>query len=194
MKTAIKLILFSLLLFGISVEALDWTARLELRDSSTAPPNCQPACSTSSTTQLGGGVTSTIYLMTPEWGLFTGALLRQRGLSFTGGAGPAATVTYLDFDVPLAIQWAAGSFAARFGVDLAAKLSSTYSVGTLANNESDKGLITPVEVALDWKFTQNQLVNIAFESGVGVATGIGLASPGNLATANIITLGYGYLF
>ena len=180
-----------LLALSMSVNAMEWTGRFEIRDSSTNTTMCGSAgsCSANTTVGFGAGAT-TVWGFAQDWYVFTGGLLRQRVASISA-AGTTSTATYLNLDIPAGVEWRFSSFGLRAAVDLSSKLSSTYSNIT-SSLESDNSFVTPVEVGFDWKFLPNQLANITYETGVTVATGQSGAA--NLATSNIITLGYGYQF
>jgi hypothetical protein len=181
--------------FGLSASALDWTGRLEARDSMTSSSVCSgvSGCSTNTNVGFGAGVTVPVWNFAADWSLVTGALLRQEIVSGSYSVIGTATATYLYLDIPVGVQWNWSPIAVRLAADLGVKLSSTYSTYT-SNTFTDNSIVVPVELAFDWTFLPNQLINVTYETGVTTAN---LASgyTGNaLATANTIVLGYGYTF
>jgi len=184
-----------ILVGSLSASALDYTVRVEARDTSGASSICNATtgCSTAAVVNFGAGVTTTAYAFTPEWGLYSGALLRQRGVSVSLTGFPTAVGTWTYLDIPVEAQYTFGSLAVRAGVDLGLKVSNSNSGFTsYSTYYSDTSLVVPVEIGFDWKFLPSQLLAISYETGVTTANGQqGLNS---LATANVIALAYGYTF
>lgn len=171
-----------------------WTARIEVRDMATATSSCGTTtpCTGNTNTGFGVGVTTPVWNFAQDWALVTGGMLRQRTVSLSV-TGSSPSLTDLDLDIPVAAQWSfGGSFALRAGLDLGFKLSSAYTT-YLASAFSDNSTVTPFELGFDWNFLPNQLINLAYESGVTLATGVATGTPSQ-ATGSSINLGYGYTF
>ena len=188
-----KLVLTGCLFFiSVSAMAMEYTGRLELKDSMTSTSSCgsSGSCSANSTTGFGVGVTTKVYNFATSWDLVTGGLFRQRvGSVSYGSTTSSGSYTYLD--IPVAGQWSSGDYAVRLGLDLGLKLSSSYT-NISSSAVSDNSLITPVELAFDWKLTQSHLITLAYETGSTLAAGQNGGS--NLSTSTVFTVGYGYIF
>jgi len=187
-----------ILAFGISAMAMDWTGRVELRDTITAGGICQAGASNCSAAGgiagLGVGLTTEdAYSFNQNWGIHSGGMLRQRIVGANVGS-LNETANYLDFDIPVALDWHNETFNIRAGVDVVLKLQSYYG-GFQGSNYTDSNGVMPYEGAIDWKFAFNQLVSLSYETASTLAYNT-TANTANTAlqTSSVVSIGYGWKF